>query len=240
MFDEQAPDIIDFGFDFSTPSDPYNFGGTFGPGGSDVYVMEFPPIEGPSFDFTDPYNPGSNINVPDPFAVNPFLNPDAGIAGNAATSPGTTAPPGPTVPAPPNSPAYSPGAVFQQITQAALQALGVVKAFRQLDAPTVQPVARTVRPNGTVSVIGDNGLIQSRTTQGTVTASRPPVGVPQATLSGNYIVNNGDGSYNVISPSGQSVRYSYSNDTPANGLGISTPVLIGGGLLLLLLLKKRG
>lgn len=239
MFDEQAPEIIDWGFDASTPNDAFNFGGAFDNGGN-LYFTDFPPTStGPTFDFTDP-STGGPIDAFDPFAVNPFLSTDSGDAYTAATSPGTTAPPGPTVPAPPQSPAYNPSNVFQQITQAAVQALGLVKAYRQLDNPTVQPVARKVGANGSVSVIGDNGLIQTRQPNGTVNATRPPVGVPQATLSGNYIVNNGDGSYNVVSPTGQSVRYSYSNATPSNSFGVSTPVLIGGGLLLLLLLKKRG
>lgn len=172
----------------------------------------------------------------DVFQWNPFVGDAAPAAVMAANSGNSVAPPAPSTPPPPNSNAYSPQQIVQGITQAALQALSVIKAYRQLDAPMVQTTARVAQPNGSVSVIGDNGLVQTRTANGQVIASRPPVGVPQATLNGNYIVNNGDGTYSVVSPDGKTARYSYSKDAPQSG-GIS-PVLLGGGLLLAVLLLK--
>lgn len=202
----------------------------------------------PVIDFQIPTDGGGNwydtdllssVNGPqyDVFQWNPFVGDVAPAAVVAANAPNNAAPPAPTVPPPPNSTAYTPQQIVQGITQAALQALSVIKAYRQLDAPVVQTTARVVRPDGSVAVIGDNGLVQTRTANGQVVASRPPVGVPQATLNGNYIVNNGDGTYSVVSPNGQTARYSYGADAPQAG-GIS-PVLIGGGLLLAVLLLKK-
>ncbi len=202
----------------------------------------------PVVDFTLPDLPGdfyfeepNPLELPqnqsfDTFVWNPFVSEETPAALVAADTPNTVPPFAPTVPPPANSPAFSPTNVVQGITNAILLALQVVKAYRALDNPTVQSTARAVRPNGAVSVIGDNGLIQTRTTAGQVTAAKPPVGVPQATLSGNYIVNNGDGSYNVISPTGQSARYLYSADAPKSGE--VSPWLIGGGLLAAFLVLK--
>lgn len=180
--------------------------------------------------------------VDDVFAFNPFLDPEAGAAADAAITPSTRPPVAPTKPPPNTSPVYTPTSVIQTITNAAMSALSLVKAYKSLDQPAVQTTARVVRPNGSVSVIADNGLVQTRTAAGNVTATRPPVGVPQATLTGNYIVNNGDNTYSVVSPDGQTVRYSYSSDAPSGGFleGVSPMMLAAGAGVLFLLMKRRG
>jgi hypothetical protein len=200
----------------------------------------------PAVDFTLPDLPQTVYNFDplgpdaggwDVFQWNPFVGeyaPSAIVAGN---TPNALPPVAPTTPPPPNSAAYDPSSIVKGISTAALSALQVIKAYRQLDAPSIQQTARVVRPNGSVSVIGDNGLIQTRTSTGQVTATRPPVGVPQATANGNYVVNNGDGSYSIVSPTGQTARYAYSNDAPGNSGSIS-PWILGGGALLFMLAMK--
>lgn len=135
----------------------------------------------------------------------------------------------PSVTPPPNSNAWSLSNVTQGISAAAMAALQLVKAYRSLDTPSVQTSARVVRPNGAVSVVGSNGLIQTRDAAGNITAGKPPVGVPQATLAGNYIVNNGDGTYTVIAPDGTRRVMQYGGGASGgDGLfGLSPTMTIG-------------
>jgi len=217
---------------------------------------------GGSLDFTDPFlNPFVDLSIPDnggnvfqfdtdtltsgpafdEFQFNPFLGEGGSAAIAAANSPATIPPPAPSNPPPPNSSVYSPAQLVQGITQATLSAISVIKAYRSLDAPTIQPTARQVRPDGSVSAIGSNGLIQTRTPSGQVTAARPPVGVPQATVDGNYIVNNGDGTYSVVSPTGQTARYSYASTSEGGfDFGNISPTMLAAGVgVLALILKGR-
>lgn len=200
------------------------------------YTFDFPT------DFGFPTGGGLTLDPQpyDAFTWNPFVNDETALATAAAQSGVATAPTAPTVPPPPQSPVYNPSELIKGISNVALQTLAIVRAYRQLDTPVIQQTARTVRSNGAVAVIGDNGLIQTRQPNGQVTAARPPVGIPQATTNGNYIVNNGDGSYNIVSPTGQNARYSYSSDAPAGGLfGGVSPWVIGAGVVGLLYVMKR-
>ena len=139
---------------------------------------------------------------------------------------------------PPNSPAWNPVSIVNGITQSALAALSVVKAYRSLDTPQIQTTARVARPDGSVSVIGNNGLIQTRDASGRITAGKPPVGIPQATTSGNFIVNNGDGSYDVVSPSGQRRTMQYTGEAAKSE--ISMPLILGAvGVGALFLFARR-
>lgn len=170
---------------------------------------------------------------------NPFLPESSTLP---VTNPAPAAPPATAKP-PANSPAFNPTNLVNQISQAALAALSIVKAYRSLDQPAINSTARIVRPDGTVSVITSNGMVQSRSPAGAVTSAKPPVGVPQSTADGNVIVNNGDGTYTVISPAGQTATYNYASGSASSGgilSGISTPMLIAGGAAVLLLLKRRG
>lgn len=139
---------------------------------------------------------------------------------------------------PPNSPVYQPAQVIKALTDAALQ---VIKLYYQVRGYTgsqipIQTTARNVNPDGSVSVIGNNGLIQTRSPNGQITSTVPPVGVPQATLDGNYIINNGNGTYQIISPSGQSRTIEYGSGVSGAG-GLSGSMLAIAGLGLFALLK---
>ena len=68
------------------------------------------------------------------------------------------------------------------------------------------------------------------------------VGIPQATLDGNYIVNNGDGTYTVVSPDGRTAHYSYSSEMTTRFLGLTdNQLMLGAGALfaVALLARKR-
>lgn len=162
------------------------------------------------------------------FSLDPIITP-------AVVTPATTLPA--------NSPAFNPLQVVQGITTAALSGLQLVAAFRALNNPQLQTTARRVLPNGTVSVVGNNGVIQTRTAAGIVTTSRPPVGIPQATLDGSFVVNNGDDTYTIVKPNGQSQTLPYARNTGGSARGISSIppslLLIGGALVVYAIAKRK-
>lgn len=173
----------------------------------------------------------------DPITFNPFSS--NSFTNALPVAPANNLPAVPPATSPPNSTNWNPSTIVQGISSAALAALSVVKAYRQLDAPQIQTTARTTRPGGAVSVIGNNGLIQTRAPNGTITATKPPVGVPQATTTGNFVVNNGDGTYSVVAPDGQTRSFAYSGAaSESDGITKYLPLIgIGFGVLLL---AKRG
>jgi hypothetical protein len=184
----------------------------------------------------DPFGPGfdadligaTDPNAPDGAAVEWDLgggNPDVKAVAVATT---------------PKASDFAATPLIQTITNAALAAISVLAAWQRLKNPQVQPRARVVNADGSVSVVGNNGLIQTRTPDGRIVAQRPPVGVPQATISGNYIVNNGDGTYSIISPTGQKQTYPYTTATAVGGAGLPGGALpwIVGGVALLVLMRK--
>lgn len=140
---------------------------------------------------------------------------------------------------PPNSPAWNPSTIIQGVSSAALAALQLVKAYRSLDTPTIQTTARSRAANGAVSVVGNNGLIQTRQANGAITAGKPPVGVPQATPNGNYIVNNGDGTYTVVAPTGASQTLSYGDSEKQIFPGVPNVALLAGAAIGVALLARR-
>jgi len=145
-------------------------------------------------------------------------------------------------PFPTNSSAYNPQTIIQTVTAAAMAGLQLVAAFRNLNNP-VQPIARTVTANGGVAVVGNNGLIQTRSSTGSVSYSRPPVGVAQATLDGSWVVNNGNGTYTLVNSAGQSETRTYSTPSTAqasaSGFQVSPVMLALGAGALLLIAKGR-
>lgn len=128
---------------------------------------------------------------------------------------------------------FSPSNMIQGLTAAALSVIKVIEAYRRLDRPSINTTARNVGPNGAVSVVGNNGLIQTRGPDGRVTAQKPPVGVPQATTTGNYVVNNGNGTYTIVSPDGESRTLSYAPEVASSGSIPWGMLALGAGLLFL-------
>lgn len=228
-----------FGDSFNAPLDPSN-GWDFSIPSPDIYIptpgangwetwMNFQPeqFEIPTYEDFDPskWDPfqASNGGVSTPIAGQPPVSP--------------TAPPE-TVKPPPTSTVFNPMQMVQQVTGAAMAALGVVKAYRQLNSPQINTTARIVRPDGSVSAITSNGMIQTRDASGRVVSQKPPVGIPQSTVDGNIIINNGNGTYTAISPTGQTATYSYGTGLASSASAISPALLLGGAAVLLLLLKR--
>lgn len=241
IFQSLTPDVVDIslaptggnGFsDFWTTDQPpvFDFAGAFGDINIPVFASEIPVAP-------DLQLPPADLNI-DPVSWNPF---PAMATGGVVTAPAAN-----QLPANPNSSNYTPSQIIQGVTSAAMSALNLIRAYRQLDTPGIQTAARTVRPNGAVAVIGNNGLIQTRNPDGSVSSALPPVGVPQATTSGNYVVNNGDGTYTIVSPAGQSQTVRYSSTVSATAAsattlipGISNTVLLAGATVAFLLATRK-
>ena len=138
-------------------------------------------------------------------------------------------------------PDWSPAQIVREVTQAALDALKVVAAWRALNNPPPNRVTQARVGNTTVRANPD-GTISRTGADGRVTRSKPPVGQPQVTTDGSLIVNNGDGTYTSISPQGASVvnRYPLEVSQTFGGMGnLALPLLIGGGALALLAATRR-
>jgi hypothetical protein len=152
------------------------------------------------------------------------------------TTPSTPPPVAMPQPPAPSSRDFDFDKVVKQITGAAISAIGVVRAWETRKQP-VNPVARSTDPQGNTTVAKSDGNIYTRAPSGQVTASRPAVGAPQATLDGYVIVNNGDGTFTRIDPAGgrQTVRYGAMPTPAAGGVPMRggfdpTTLLIAGGL----------
>lgn len=126
--------------------------------------------------------------------------------------------------------------VVNTLTGAALAALKLTQAWNQAKNPAPVAQARVVSPQAVQSV-SDAGVIITRGANGTVTAARPPVGEARSTTGGNVVVNNGDGTYTLITPSGERRAISYGANTGTDPAAVPWSLLIGGAGLLLSILK---
>jgi hypothetical protein len=201
----------------------------------------------------------STIDVSQSFggdAYGPALSPYASLTGevfytnDAAPSFGfdqpsfalpVTVPVEPPLPAPPESSFSLQNAreVVNSISQMALTALGVTKAFQAANNPTIVQQARTVTQSGAVVSALDTGIVRTQTIDGRVVNQRPPVGVAQSTVNGNVIVNNGDGTYTLIAPDGVRRVIQYGADSGSGLSDLPWPLIIGGVGALFALLKLR-
>lgn len=127
--------------------------------------------------------------------------------------------------------------VVNSISQMALTALGVTRAFQAASNPQINPNARNVAQNGTVTTALDTGVVQTRTPDGRSVNQRPPVGVAQSTINGNVIVNNGDGTYTLIDASGNRRIIKYGSNAGSGLSDLPWPLIIGGAGALIALLK---
>lgn len=177
----------------------------------------------------------------------------------AWTPTGANPPPSPALPAPspasapspvaaPSAPpgTFNPVALVQTVTQTAMAALALVRAYRDAMNPRPVTQARTVSANGSVTATTSNGMIQTRGPSGGVTTQLPPPGVPHATVDGNLIVNNGDGTYTVIYPDGRTEIRRYPPGAGGESLGIefntaNLPAvgLIAAGAALIFIARRR-
>jgi hypothetical protein len=122
--------------------------------------------------------------------------------------------------------------IWDSITQAATAAIRVRAAYQQSQHPTT-PAARP--GGGAITATATGMLITRNPLTGAVQTSRPAVGVRYALPDGRTMVNNGDGTFSLISGFGAETRVSYS----AAGGDATNWVLYGAlGLGALLLLRK--
>jgi hypothetical protein len=116
-----------------------------------------------------------------------------------------------------------------------------VKAWEQRKLPP-NTTARVTDPSGRTIVAKGDGMIYTRAPDGKITTSKPAVGLPQSTLDGYVVVNNGDGTFTRISPSGGREVLSYPDTlrkTPAIGGadGSGTGLLVLAGIAAVALLS---
>jgi hypothetical protein len=158
---------------------------------------------------------------------------DATIGDAWASDPSLNVPLPATVPAPVPMPApASSGFDFSKavanITGAAMAVLQVQSAYRASRAPAVRTVSLT--PAGFTKTANSDGTVTVRDAAGVVVGrERPEPGVPYALPDNSVILNNGDGTYTVINPSGVRTvrRYSAGGVTAPDGFGSAAGMAIG-------------
>jgi hypothetical protein len=120
-----------------------------------------------------------------------------------------------------------------------LEALKLVDSYRRLVNP--QPPNRVTQArvgSSTVRATPD-GMIVTTDASGRTVRTKPPVGQPQMTTDGSMIVNNGDGTYTSISPSGAMATNRYpTTGAAAASSNYTTPLLIGGAILAIVALTR--
>lgn len=125
------------------------------------------------------------------------------------------------------------------ISSLAINALRVNQAWNQARNPQPVTQARTVTA-GAVTSGNDSGVIITRRADGSVSTSKPPVGVPHATTTGNFILNNGNGTYDLIAPDGSRRVIAYGENAGPSQFSLSSlpwPLIAGGAGLLFSILK---
>jgi len=123
--------------------------------------------------------------------------------------------------------------IWDSITQAATAAIKVRAAYQQSQQQSATPA----RPGGTVTATATGMLLTRNPLTGALQTSRPAVGVRYGLPDGRTMVNNGDGTFSLISGFGAETRVSYS---AAGAGGAATNWVLYGalGLGALLLLRK--
>jgi hypothetical protein len=139
----------------------------------------------------------------------------------------------------PGNPGLSVGQVLRDANGIMLEALKLVDSYRRLVNP--QPPNRVTQArvgSSTVRATPD-GMIVTVDASGRTVRTKPPVGQPQMTTDGSMIVNNGDGTYTSISPSGAMATNRYpTTGAAAASSNYTTPLLIGGAILALVALTR--
>ena len=127
----------------------------------------------------------------------------------------------------PTSREWSVEQVIKNVTSAATAAIGLVRAWETRKLPP-NPVARATDAQGRTVLAKGDGMVYTRDTQGRVTQTRPQVGLPQSTIEGFVVVNNGDGTFTRIRPDGTRETLRYPGAAPtAGGAGVGLLVVAG-------------
>jgi hypothetical protein len=137
--------------------------------------------------------------------------------------------------------------VVDGVTDLAIAAIRVHQAYQAANRPPVQPVRQTTRAGTVQTARPDGTLTTTDPATGRPVVTRPPAGVPYELAGGGVVMNNGNGTYTLVSPDGTSTTRPYTPTVPQVGMAIVQPaqwiegvpnayVLGGAGLLALALL----
>lgn len=131
--------------------------------------------------------------------------------------------------------------VLATVSKAALTAIQINKAYQASGSP-----APKVPQNS--QVVNRNGTITTATPTGGRSTVNLPVGAPYLMADGSMVINNGDGTYSVTSPTGVTTKGNYAANASnvvgfpslsAGGMDTSTMLMIAAaGVGALLLLRK--
>jgi len=223
-----------FDVDFSDPFAGVSLVGI--PGyGDDIYTTAWDadPIYGPPIP-GETYPPAYDVVTVDDAAQLPADILVGGSGGGVVEVGGNFAP-NPD----PSSPGLSVGQILKDANSIMLDALKLVDSYRRLTNP--QPPNRVTQArvgSSTVRATPD-GMIVTVDASGRTVRTKPPVGQPQMTTDGSMIVNNGDGTYTSISPSGAMATNRYpTTGAAAASSNYTTPLLIGGAILAIVALTR--
>ena len=235
----QGANIVDDLFSFLdpvAPADGFTWDGSFG--GSLPVVS------------TDLLDPGSTLNWGDPqftfsdpsawggigidwfapsydFSQPGFLWPSSG--GDPAAVAQVTAP------SSASSSDWSFKSILANTSALANTALQLQATFLKLkNGLQVNTTAQSTNADGSITRTTSDGRTATRDASGRVTYSLPPVGVAQATIDGNFVTNNGDGTYTIVTQSGQRITKSYGSAANAGTMNTGTLLALGVGAFLLL------
>jgi len=129
---------------------------------------------------------------------------------------------------------------LDRAVEVGIAALRLNQAYRQAGSPA----PRVSGSLGSVATVaGRDGWLVTTTTAGT-TRRMPTKGQPYLTPDGATILNNGDGTYDLIEPSGARQVLRYAGGATSSGGALASlssipPALLIGGALALLALARR-
>ena len=137
-----------------------------------------------------------------------------------------------------------------RLTGLAIAAIRVHQAYQAANQPPVQPAVSTTRAGGTQAARSDGTLATTDPATGRVVVTRPPAGVPYELPNGaGAVINNGNGTYTVVSPTGQTATRSYASDVPLSGVarvqaatwieGVPNWAVVAAGVGALALITRR-
>ena len=139
----------------------------------------------------------------------------------------------------PGNPGLSVGQVLRDANGIMLEALKLVDSYRRLTNPPPPNRVTQARVGSSTVRATPDGMIVTTDASGRTVRTKPPVGQPQMTTDGSMIVNNGDGTYTSISPSGAMATNRYpTTGAAAASSNYTTPLLIGGAILALVALTR--
>lgn len=172
-------------------------------------------------------------------------------------------PPMPDIPVPSFTVEASPGIdwknlqnIVTNVTNTAVSVARGIEAIKSVSNPQVVRTAQITLPSGVRTTALDSGYVEQTNSAGQTFRQAPPVGTVQGTVSGNLMVNNGNGTYTLIASDGTRRTLQYSagvsnvagNTPPAQTLSsflattISTPIgnipvlpIVGIGLAMFLM-----